>query len=196
LIEAYRVLEDPALLEPIRKAMDFLTTENWSFFGSKYFFGEEHWTCIAAHEAFPEVQNEAYLEFCEDFAGFLRQMQTSEGERPYGFEGTYVLGPFLAPRTTPVAGRTEATVATYKLGAAMGRPNMVVLEQIRRSLSFLVRMSYAADSSPLFPRADLAAGGMPGGIDDPVVRIDYVQHAGNALLGGVDILADYELGPP
>jgi hypothetical protein len=37
---------------------------------------------------------------------------------------------------------------------------------------------------------------MPGGFDDPVVRIDYVQHAGNALLGGADILGDYELAPP
>ncbi|MBI5503074.1 MAG: hypothetical protein HY907_22705 [Deltaproteobacteria bacterium] len=196
LVEAYRVLQDPALLPRIRSALDFLTKENWSFFGSAYFFGEEHWTCIASNEAFPEVQDEAYLEFCEDFAGFLRQMQTAEGERPYGFEGTYLLGPFLAPRTTPVAGRTESTVATYKLGVAMGRPNLVVLEQIRRSLSFLVRMQYRPDSSPFFSRPDLAAGGMPGGLDDPVVRIDYVQHAGNALLGGADILGDWELGPP
>jgi hypothetical protein len=195
LIEAYRVLGDPALLPRIRSAMDYLTKESWSFFGSAYFFGEEHWVCIAANEAFPEVQDEAYLDFCERFAGFLREMQTAEGEPPYGYEGAYVVTPFLAPRTTPVAGRTEATVATYKLGVAMGRPNMVILEQIRRSLSFLVRMVYTSDSSPFFLRADRATGGMPGGFDDPVVRIDYVQHAGNALLGGADILADYELEP-
>lgn len=196
LVEAYRVLQDPALLDRIRAALDFLTTENWSFFGSAYFYGEEHWTCIAAFEAFPEVQSDAYLEFCEEFAAFLREMQTEEGEPPFGFEGAYVVTPFLAPRTTPVAGRTEATVATYKLGEAMGRPNLVVLEQVRRSLSFLIRLRYGPDASPLFQRPDRAAGGMPGGFDDPVVRIDYVQHAGNALLGGADILADYELAPP
>jgi len=196
LMEAYRVLQDPDLLDRVRAALDFLTTDNWSFFGSAYFYGEEHWTCIAALEAFPEVQSDAYLDFCEAFAAFLREMQTEEGEPPFGFEGAYVVTPFLAPRTTPVAGRTEAAVATYKLGQAMGRPNLVVLEQVRRSLSFLIRLRYAADAGPLFPRPDRAAGGMPGGFDDPVVRIDYVQHAGNALLGGVDILADYELGPP
>jgi hypothetical protein len=87
-------------------------------------------------------------------------------------------------------------VATYKLGVAMGQPNLVVLEQVRRSLSFLVRMRYKADSSPFFLHGERAAGGMPGGFDDPVVRIDYVQHAGNALLGGADILGDYELAPP
>jgi hypothetical protein len=196
LIEAYRVLKDPALLDPIRAALDFLTKENWSFFGSAYFFGEEHWTCIAANEAFPEVQDDAYLEFCERFAGFLRQLQTEEGEPPFGFEGAYVVTPFLAPRTTPVAGRTEATVATYKLGEAMGRPNLVVLEQVRRSLTFLARMRYTPDSSPFFLHPERAAGGMPGGFDDPVIRIDYVQHAGNALLGGADILGNYELTPP
>lgn len=196
LVEAYRVLQDPALLDRIRAALDFLTTQNWSFFGSAYFYGEEHWTCIASYEAFPEVQSDAYLEFCEGFAGFLREMQTEEGEPPFGYEGAYVVTPFLAPRTTPVAGRTEATVATYKLGEAMGRPNLVVLEQVRRSLSFLVRMRYTPDSSPLFQQPAKSMGGMPGGFDDPVIRIDYVQHAGNALLGGADILADYELAPP
>ena len=196
LIEAYRVLGEPKLLERVRAALDYLTKDAWSFFGSAYFYGEEHWVCIASNEAFPEVQDQAYLDFCEGFSGFLREMQTEEGEPPYRYEGAYVVTPFLAPRTTPVAGRTEATVATYKLGVAMGQPNLVVLEQVRRSLSFLVRMRYKADSSPFFLRGERAAGGMPGGFDDPVVRIDYVQHAGNALLGGADVLGDYELAPP
>jgi hypothetical protein len=196
LVEAYRAAGDESLLPHVRAALDELTKTSWSFFGSDYFFGEEHWTCIAAYEAFPEVRDDAYLEFCEDFSAFLRQMQTEEGEPPFGLEGAYVVTPFLAPRTTPVAGRTEATVATYKLGLAMGRENLVVLEQVRRSLTFLVRMRYTADSSPFFLHPERAAGGMPGGFDDPVVRIDYVQHAGNALLGGADILGDYELAPP
>jgi hypothetical protein len=195
LVEAYRATADPGLLPKARAALDHLTKRNWSFFGSKYFYGEEHWTCIAANEAYPEVRDDAYLEFCEGFAGFLREMQTVEGEPPFGLEGAYVVTPFLAPRTTPVAGRTEATAATYQLGVAMGKANPAILEQVRRSLTFLVRMRYTDDASPMFARPEQAAGGMPGGFDDPVIRIDYVQHAGNALLAGADILGAYEIAP-
>lgn len=64
LVLAYRVTGERALLDRAHAALDHLTKRAWSFFGSAYFYGEEHWTCIAAHEAFPEIRDDAYLEFC------------------------------------------------------------------------------------------------------------------------------------
>ena len=48
LLRAHAVLGNPEDLRVATGAMTHLTGAAWDFFGSRYYYGEEHWTCIAA----------------------------------------------------------------------------------------------------------------------------------------------------
>ena len=47
---------------------------DWSFFGSEYFFGSEHWTCLAAGGLCASAPA-GVGEFCSRWMAFLRRLQ-------------------------------------------------------------------------------------------------------------------------
>lgn len=182
LLNAYPVTKDERVLESARRLMGHLTGAAWSFFGSRYFYGEEHWTCQAASEASPYMPTQEALDFCLRWAAFNRVLQYRPGKSPWAIEGAYGVGPVLLPRLTPVASRTEALVAIYTAAKQQGLPTEALRAQIERGLGLLLRYMWLPGPVHLMLDPRAALGGVPGNPADLTVRNDFVQHAGTAML--------------
>jgi len=188
LLEAHAVLGDDRDLEVARRLMSHLTGAGWSFLGSRYYYGEEHWTCMAAAEAAGRIDNPAALDFCRRWASFNRVVQFREGETPWASAGAYGVGPLIVPRLTPVGSRTEAFVSTYELSRSAGVEDPELRAQVERGLGMLLRWRW--DPGPVHLLADPvgAQGGLPGSPVELAVRNDYVQHGCSAMIRWADLL--------
>jgi hypothetical protein len=163
------------------KALDWLV-DWYEFFVSGFFYGEEHWTCIAAEAAYPAVKHDRYVDFCHGYGAFLRQQQAAPGELPDedDLAGAYVFTPFLVPYNTPAGSRTEAMISAYLLGRHHGRPDPEVRDQIRAALQFVLGQQITPDND--FGVIGPGLGGVPGNPIDRNVRIDFVQHVCSAFI--------------
>jgi len=186
---AHRVLEDERDLEAGRRLMDHLTGDGWNFFGSRYFYGEEHWTCIAAGEAYDRVPLANGLDFCLRWAEWNEALQFGEHDAPWAVAGMYGVGPVIVPRLTPVGSRSEAFISTYQMARLAGVDASRPRRLVERGLSALLRWRWAPGPTHLLAHPDRAAGGIPGSPVDLMVRNDFVQHGGSAIIRWADILA-------
>jgi hypothetical protein len=181
LLRAYEVLGDKRDLETVRKLMTHLTGAGWNFFGSRYYYGEEHWTCQAAGAATGSIDvGEAY-DFCSRWAAFNSKIQFADTS-PWPIDGGYGVGPLFAPRITPVASRTEALISIYEMAKRRGDDTRLLRDQVERGLRFMMRYRWAPGPAHLLFDPKAAFGGMPGSPVGLTVRNDYVQHAGTAML--------------
>jgi hypothetical protein len=188
LSRAHALLGDPRDLDAATRAVARLTGPGWSFFGSRYYFGEEHWTCQAMADLWDRAPNPEALDFCLRWQAFNRRLQYGPGDGPFDADGAFGAGPLFTPRLTPVGSRSEAGVATLAVArrAGVGAAGCAALEgQLRRSLALLLRhrMGSSADA-PTYLLSDPGAvdGAMPGSAVDWHLRIDYAQHTGSALV--------------
>ena len=69
LVLGHRLLGDPVDLAAAERALDFLTGPKYDFFLGRFIYGSDHWTCIAAEEAWPALRHRRYLDFCTGYAG-------------------------------------------------------------------------------------------------------------------------------
>ena len=156
-------------------------------FGSEYFFGSEHWTCLAAGglgASAPAVVGE----LGSRWIAFLRRLQYGEGEAPWDNEGGYGARPGWLARVTPASSATEGAIATYEL---LGRehPQAVVLRgQIDRALGFVMRSQWRPGPEFAFEDPFGARGGVPSTQAELISRNDFHQHAGSALIRWADVL--------
>jgi hypothetical protein len=165
------------------RALDALV--GWyDFFLGGFFYGEEHWTCIAAEAVYPAVQKDGYRRFCNGYAAFLRTQQPGPGELPDqdDWAGSYNFTPFLVPQNTPAGSRTESMISAYLLGTYHGRPEPVIREQIEAALRYVLGQQIRAESDFYAARDVTAIGAVPGTPIDRSVRIDYVQHVCSAMI--------------
>lgn len=190
LSRAHALLGDPRDLRAAARALAYLVGPAWSFFGSRYYFGEEHWTCQALDDLWDRAPNPHALDFCMRWASFNGKLQVRAGDSPYDADGAYGVGPLLAPRLTPVGSRSEAGIATLDAmrRAGLDARQCALLEaQIRRSLALLLRHQFRPGPVHLFADPQAVAGAMPGSAVDWRLRIDYTQHAGSALVRWLSI---------
>jgi len=192
LTKAYELNHDPEDLAAATRGAARLG-RSWEFFGSQYYFGEEHWTCQAAAElalVSPERARDATdtrsaLSLCVRWHRYTRAIQYGPGETPFDAEGGFGVGPLMPPRVTAAASRAEAAGA---LIAALRRtapdhPDLPALEdELRRALAFILRRRIGRDVEHLFVSPEDAVGRLPGADVDWQLRIDYEQHAGSALV--------------
>lgn len=188
LVLAYEASRDPRNLEAARRVMRHLTGAGWSFFGSRYYYGEEHWTCIAAGAARVVTETDAALDFCDRWASYNRALQYGPGETPWPVSGAYGVGPVILPRLTPIASRTEAFVSTYELALSHGHRDTALRRQIERGLGALLRYRWSPGPTHLLAHPLGARGGIPGSPVDLTIRNDFVQHAGAAMIRWAAIL--------
>ncbi|HEX8792607.1 MAG TPA: hypothetical protein VF765_16780 [Polyangiaceae bacterium] len=198
LSRAHALLGDPRDLEAARRALHHLVHGAWSFFGSRYYWGEEHWTCQAADDLWDRAPSEEALDFCLGWAAYNRKLMYGAADTALDADGAYGVGPVVTPRLTPAGSRSEATAATLDMARRAGRPReqLEALDgQLRRSLALLLRQQFALSPGlyPTYLLADPHAvdGAVPGSEVDWDLRIDYSQHAGNALLRAAG-----QAGPP
>jgi hypothetical protein len=189
LSRAHGLLGDPNDLDAATRALAHLVGSGWSFFGSRYYWGEEHWTCQAMDDLWDRAPSPAALDFCLRWHAFGRKLQYGLGDTLLDAEGAYGFGPLLTPRLTPAGSRTEAAIATLDAAVRSGRtdPDLAALQQqIRRSLALLVRQQFrfpdGGTRSHLLVDPASVDGGVPGSEVDWQLRIDYAQHSGSAMI--------------
>jgi hypothetical protein len=189
LLYSHRVLGDPADLAAAQRVMRHLTGAGWDFFGSRYFYGEEHWTCQAVAQALDVAGDAAGLPFCLRWLGYQRALLYPAGQTPWPVQGAIGVGPVILPRLTTVASRVEAGAMLYPLVRARGLADADDLRaQVESSLGLLLRMRWAPGPAHLLYDAKAAFGGVPASQAGLQVRNDYVQHACSAMLTWVEVL--------
>lgn len=162
----------------------------YDFFLGGFFYGEEHWTCIAAEALWPRARDPRDLAFCEGYGAFLRAQQPEVGDHPDqdDLAGAYNVTPFVAPYNTPAGSRTEAMISTYVLGVHHGTPDPALRAQIRAALAYVLGQQLAPDRD--FAAVGPVRGGVPGSPIDRTVRIDYVQHVCSAMIRASEWIDD------
>ena len=181
LARMHAITGDARYAQAAERALDWLV-DWYDFFLGGFFYGEEHWTCIAAEAIWPAVQKPKYREFCDGYAEFSRHEQPALGEHPDedDLAGAYNLTPFVMPYNTPSGSRTEAMISTYLLDVHHGAPDPRIAGQIRRTLGYLLAQQVRPDSD--FAAIGDADGGVPASPIERTVRIDYVQHVCSAMI--------------
>jgi hypothetical protein len=185
LARAYPLTHDPADLDAAVRGLQHLVGPAWRFFGDRYYFGAEHWTCQAMAAVWPHAPQPPALDFCLRWHAHTGALEQRAGASPFDAEGALGVLPVRTPRLTPVASRCEAAVATLTVAQQAGvAPHILAaLEaQIRRALALLVRSQFRPGPRHLFRHPQAVVGAMPGSAVDWDLRIDYTQHAGSAMV--------------
>ncbi len=189
LARMYVVTKDERYAAATERALDWLV--GWyDFMLGGFFYGEEHWTCIASEAIWPRVTKASYMEFCHGYGKFLRAQQPEVGEHPDedDLAGAYNVTPFVSPYNTPAGSRTEAMISAYLLGVHRKAPDAEVRGQIRDALAYALGQQITPDTD--FDVVGNADGGMPGSPIDRSVRIDYVQHVCSAMIRASEWIDD------
>ena len=190
LARMYVVANDDRYLRAAERALDALV-RGYEFFLGGFFYGEEHWTCIAAEAVWPHVKHDRYREFCSGYARFLRLQQPHRGE--FGdqddWAGSYGFTPFIVPHNTPAGSRTEAMLSAYLLTEHHGRPEEAIRRQIVAAMEYVLRQQITEESAWDVAAPADGLGAMPGTVVDRQVRIDYIQHVGSAMTRTAALLA-------
>ena len=190
LAKAYAITKNPADLDAAVRALRYLVGPAWSFFGDRYYYGEEHWTCQALGALWAHAPEPKALDFCLRWQAFGRAIQQREGDSFFDADGAIGVGPVVTPRLTPVASRCEAAVATLDVArrAGVSAEEVAILdEQLRRALALLMRQQLRPGPRHLFKSPEDVEGAMPGSEVDWELRIDYTQHTGSALVRWLDL---------
>jgi hypothetical protein len=185
LSRAHSLLGDARDLEAATRALAYLVGPGWRFLGSRYYWGEEHWTCQAMDDLWDRAPNPVALDFCLRWQAFSRKLQFGAGDTPLDAEGAYGFGPLITPRLTPAGSRTESALATLDAAvrAGVAPDERAALEgQIRRTLALLMRQQLVGARRYLFADPTAVEGAIPGSEVDWQLRIDYAQHAGCAMV--------------
>ncbi len=192
LARLYEVTGDKKYLAPMEHALDWLTGGSYDYFAGSFFFGEDHWTCIAAEAASRYVKKAQYVDFCEAYGKFLRRAQFAPGEAPGqpDFSGGYGFTPFFPPNNTPVSSRTETMISAWRLSRAHGRAAPDTKRQIWRALEFLTRNQIRPDNTYLLHDGELSQGALMGSTVRRDIRIDYIQHACSAMIRATELFPD------
>jgi len=183
LARMYVVTGDVAYAEATGRGLDQLVGA-YDFFLGGFFYGEEHWTCIASEAIYPAIQHDKYREFCNGYGAFLRQQQAAIGDHPDedDLAGAYNMTPFVMPFNTPAGSRTEAMISAYLLGLHHGKPEPEIKGQILAALAYVLGQQVTPDSDIAAVGPLRVDGAIPGSPIDRTVRIDYVQHVCSAMI--------------
>jgi hypothetical protein len=182
LARAHRITDDARDLEASRRALARLSGSGWSFFGSRYYFSEEHWTCQAVAELWDRAPDPKALEFCARWHEVQRRLQQDASDSPFDGDGAFNFGPLASPRTTPASSRGEAAGALASVLKRTNDPRLpVVARELDRALAFVLRQQFHPGPTHLFADPVAVRGASPGSPVDWQLRIDYTQHAGSMM---------------
>ena len=166
------------------------TVSQYDTFLGGFYYGEEHWQCIASEAAFPHVKDPELRDFCHGYGAFLRRQQFAPGDIPDqdDIAGSYNLSPMVAPSNTPAGSRTEAMLSAYYLGVKHGTPDPEVKAQILAALRYTLGQVVTPENDYAAAGTRRVLGAMPGSPIDRNVRIDYVQHVCSSMIRAVPLL--------
>jgi hypothetical protein len=182
-------------LDAMDRGLDYLTGAAYDNLAGQFYFGEDHWTCLAADSAWDRLSDEhrrRYSKFCDGFAEFLRRMQFHAGESISGeqpdFIGSYGFSPFLPPHGTPVGSRSESAISCYLMDRRKGAPVEATRQQVLLGMQFLLAHQLTDDNAYLMRNPEAARGGLLMSDVKRYVRIDFIQHSCSAMLRAMELL--------
>ena len=182
LVLGHALFGDAQHLGRARRALDYLTRDKYAFFLGRFIYGADHWTCIAADEAWPALKDRHYAEFCRGYARFMSRLQyRGSPEHARDFDGHFGFSYLLVPQAPATAGFTEALLSTVSLSRRFGLPVAELEAQSRAAVTALARDQVRAENAYLMRAPERAAGGIRRSLVEPEIRIDFVQHAASAL---------------
>ncbi len=198
LARTHSMTGDPRDLDAARRALARLSGAGWSFFGSRYYFSEEHWTCQATAELWERAPDEAALAFCARWHEYQRRLQLDADETPFDAEGSFSFGPLVSPRVTPASSRGEAAGALLEIlhreritGRRLSSADLEELvrvdRELRRAVAFVLNRQFHPGPTYLFADPVAVRGAVPGSPVDWQLRIDYPQHAGSMMLRWLEV---------
>jgi hypothetical protein len=198
LARAHRITGDPEDLRAASRALARLSGRGWSFFGSRYYFNEEHWTCQAVADLWDRAPDPEALAFCLRWHEYQRRLQHEDGDSPFDAQGSFGFGPFVTPRVTPASSRGEAAGAALEVlrrdasagGESAGdrtRTAALLEHELRSAIAFVARAQLRPGPRHLFAHPDAVNGAFPGSAIDLQLRIDYVQHAGSMMIRWLEL---------
>ena len=170
------------------RALDALTIAKYEGdFLSGFFYGADHWTCLAAYAAAPLIQKDAYQSFCLNYARFLQRLQyrQEDQEGDLSYHGHYGFG-FLSPPQAPATGGfSEGVMGALLLAEAYGtHPSELqdLYDQVFASTEALVHDQITERSRWRMKNFSRAKGAFRRSLVESEVRVDFVQHCLSALL--------------
>jgi hypothetical protein len=194
----YLLLPDHKDDADARRALDaglgYLIGPAYGHLVGQFYFGEDHWTCMAADFGWPNLSETRRLEasqFCDEFAAFLRRSQYQADEAMVDeapdLLGAYGISPFIAPHSTPVGSRSETAISIYQMdlrkGLSPDDPRVRrTRAQILSGMRFLLDHQIDDDAAWLMPNPEAARGGFLMNDVKRYVRIDFVQHTCSAIV--------------
>ncbi len=183
-----RFARDAASLDAASRGLRYLVTRGWNFFGNRYFYGAEHWTCQAVAELWQHQPDCDALQFCLRWSeqGDLLQQQGSDAA--FDVDGNYGVGPVFEPQLIAVGGRVEGVVGTFEAARQAGVNPFTLARlrsQIERALRLVARHQLGREHAHLL-NSPYWLGGVPTSPVNLSVRIDGPQHAGAAAIRYLD----------
>ncbi len=192
LVMAHEALGDAVDLQAAERALDYLTGPKYdAFFLGWFVYGADHWTCIAAEEAWPRLKKPRYLDFCNGYAEFVRRLQYDAADWDNtDFDGHYGFSGLMVPQAPGAAGFSEAIISTRALARHHGRDDLLPAldAQIAAAMDALARERVQPDNAWMMPDPDAARGGIRRSLVEQEVRIDFTQHALSALIRAAEEL--------
>jgi len=173
--------EEP-YLEAAKRAADYLVHErDGDIPAAGQIPREDHWLAIALSDLYRLNQDQDYLTVAYLQADSMIENQFKPDEQfPSELIGASRRGVHNA---TPPNG--EALVAVWGLAVFLDDKEAIewVSTAARRSAQFQMRVQYTEENPQDFPRPDRMVGAWGRNLEDPTVRIDYVQHNISGLIG-------------
>jgi hypothetical protein len=154
------------------------------------------WTATGLADLYEIDPEPRYAEACFAMADSLLPKQWGGAERPNppfpdyvgGFAGT------SPPRTLTAAADLQALLAAHWLAYKLGRDPKPYADGVMAAAYFLLQNQYRRDNSYYVNRPEETRGAFRGGLVDPLIRLEYNQHAIVALTGAYDVATMRETG--
>ncbi len=186
-----RAVGDPESLSAAEKGMDYLAGPYWDIFLGSYFFGQEHWSCLAAEELYNHLEKPEYARYCHGIGTHYDNIHHNASDTPYSED---VGGMSITHMYTPITGGSatgvEAMVSAVLLGESEGLNVKEIRRQVIESYGFLVKSQVQVHDTFWMPRPEFAVGAFFETQSVSRVRIDTVQHAICAMVRGLDFLGE------
>jgi hypothetical protein len=184
-----RAFGDDAALRAAERGMDYLAGPYWDHFLGTYFFGQEHWSCLAAEEMFSASPKPEYAALCLAIGDNYNRLCHAPGDTPFPEDvGGMSITHMFTPHVGGTATAAEAMVSAVALGRATGADVDAMTAQLRWTLAFLEKGQLTAHDAFWLPAPGNAVGGVVETQTSMRIRIDNVQHVISAMIRGRELV--------
>lgn len=175
------------LSEAIQRGMNHVAHEHWRTPLYPFFFIEENWNCLTARAALKRQRNADYERFCLDYVtSKARLILLPDSDVAPEFIGGFGFGNVIPPHNTGAAGFGEAVAAAIDVRHARGDDATDDTQVLTHILGFVLRQQWT--QATCVACTPLAIGSLSEGMNSPITRIDFGQHAWAALANGAKAL--------